>query len=50
VIDNTQLGATASSNGYFASFGGTSGASVTSLGARLGIVSSNSGANYRLNI
>ena len=50
VIDNTQLGATASANGYFASFGGTSGASVTSLGARLGIVSSNSGANYRLNI
>jgi hypothetical protein len=50
VIDNTQLGATASSNGYFASFGATSGASVTSLGARLGIVSSNTGANFRLNI
>jgi len=50
VIDNTQLGATASANGYFASFGATSGASVTSLGARLGIVSSNTGANFRLNI
>ncbi|MBY0487554.1 MAG: T9SS type A sorting domain-containing protein [Flavobacteriaceae bacterium] len=50
VIDNTQLSATASANGYFMSFGSTSGGSVTSLGGRLGIVSSNSGANYRLNI
>jgi hypothetical protein len=50
VIDNTQIGSTASANGYFASFGATSGASVTSLGARLGIVSTNTGANFRLNI
>lgn len=50
VIDNTQIVATASANGYFASFGATSGSSVTSLGARLGIVSTNAGANFRLNI
>ena len=50
VIDNTQLAATASANGYFASFGGASGTSVTSLGGRLGIVSTNAGANFRLNI
>jgi len=50
VVDNTQLGATGTSNGYFMSFGASAGASVTSLGARLGAISSNSGANYRLNI
>jgi len=50
VIDNTQISATASSNGYFMSFGTTTGAAVTVLGARLGIISTNSGANYRLNI
>lgn len=50
VIDNTQLSATASANGYFMSFGATAGASISSLGARLGVVSSNAGANFRLNI
>jgi len=50
VIDNTQLSAAASNNGYFMSFGGASGATVTSLGARLGLVSTNAGANFRLNI
>lgn len=50
VVDNTQLSATASANGYFMSFGATVGSSVTSLAGRLGAVSSNAGANYRLNI
>ena len=50
VIDNTQISATASSNGYFMSFGASAGTSVTSLGARLGIISTNSGANFRFNI
>lgn len=47
VIDNTQLSATTPS--YFMGLGTTSGASVNGLGARLGIVSSNS-TNYRLSI
>lgn len=50
VVDNTQLGATGTSNGYFMSFGASAGASVTSLGARLGAISSNTGSNFRLNI
>jgi Secretion system C-terminal sorting domain len=45
VIDNTQLSTTPS---YFIGLGTTAGTSVTGLGARLGIVSSNSG--YKLSI
>lgn len=48
VIDNTQLSSTTPS--YFMGLGTTAGANVTGLGARLGIVSSNSGANYRLSV
>lgn len=48
VVDNTQLSATAPS--YFTGFGGSAGASVTSLAARLGAISSNAAANYRLSI
>lgn len=48
VIDNTQLSATTPS--YFMGLGTTAGTSVTGLGARLGIVSSNSATNYRLSI
>ncbi len=48
VIDNTQLSATAAN--YFMGFGASAGASVTTLGARLGITSSNTAANYRLSI
>ena len=50
VVDNTQLATSASGNTYFMSFGGTSGGTVTSLGGRLAIASTNSGANYRLSI
>jgi hypothetical protein len=48
VIDNTQLSATTPS--YFMGFGTAAGTSVTLFGGRLGIVSSNSAANYRLSI
>ncbi|MFN3969027.1 lamin tail domain-containing protein [Flavobacterium sp.] len=48
VADATQLSATTPD--YFMCFGATSGTSVTSLGARLGIKSVNSGAQYRLSI
>ena len=48
VIDNTQLSATL--DGYFAGFGSTSGIGLTTLGARLGIKSSNGAANYRLSV
>lgn len=48
VIDNTQLSATV--DGYFLGFGATSGTALTTLGARLGIKSSNAAANYRLSI
>ncbi|GEM56254.1 hypothetical protein B0A58_04460 [Flavobacterium branchiophilum NBRC 15030 = ATCC 35035] len=47
VVDNTQL---AASDAYFFGIGGAAGTSVTPLGARLGIKSSNSGANFRLSI
>jgi hypothetical protein len=46
VIDNTQLKTTPD---YFMALGATSGASVTTLGARLGI-SSAAGTNFRLSI
>jgi hypothetical protein len=46
VIDNTQLKTTPD---YFMALGATSGTSVTTLGARLGI-SSATGTNYRLSI
>ena len=46
VIDNTQLKTTPD---YFMALGATSGTSVTTLGARLGI-SSAAGTNYRLSI
>ena len=48
VIDNTQLSATTPS--YFAGFGATAGANVTTLGARPAAMSTNSGGNYRLSI
>ena len=48
VIDNTQLSPTTPS--YFMGLGTTAGASVTGLGARLGIISTNSAANYRLSV
>jgi len=49
VSDNTQL--SSASPDYFMCFGATSGISVTSLGARLGIKGVNvSNANYRLSI
>ncbi len=48
VIDATQLSATTPD--YFMCFGATSGASVTTLGGRLGARSSNTAANYRLAI
>lgn len=47
VIDVTQL---STSFDYFLSFGGAAGSSVTSLGARLGIKSSNGGANFRFGV
>lgn len=47
VLDNTQLTANPT---YFFGFGGAAGVSVTTLGARLGIASSNAGANFRLSI
>jgi Secretion system C-terminal sorting domain len=50
VIDNTQLGTTHVDNGYFISFGQTSGNSVTTLFSRVSIRSVNSAANYRLGI
>jgi hypothetical protein len=46
VVDNTQLKTTPD---YFMALGATSGANVTTLGARLGI-SSATGTNYRLSI
>jgi hypothetical protein len=47
VIDNTQLSSTTTD--YFISLGATAGGtSIASLGARLGIKSVNTGANYRL--
>lgn len=48
VLDNSQLSASAFD--YFMAFGATSGTAVTILGARLGIMSTNSGSNFRLGI
>ncbi len=47
VADNAQLG---TAGDYFAGFGGTAGAGVTVLYARLQIKSVNAGANFRLGI
>ena len=48
IIDNTQLSTTTPN--YFTGIGATAGTSVTTLGARLGVYSTNTGANYRLSI
>jgi hypothetical protein len=48
VVDATQLAGTFSDNGYFISFGNTSGNSVTTLYGRIAIRSANAGANFRL--
>jgi len=48
VNDATQLSGTFSDNGYFISFGNTSGNSVTVLYGRIAIRSANAGANFRL--
>ncbi|SDB81685.1 T9SS type A sorting domain-containing protein [Williamwhitmania taraxaci] len=44
IVDNSQINTTGD---YFMAFGATSGTSVTSLGGRLGIRSTNTGANFR---
>lgn len=48
IVDNSQI--SASTFDYFMAFGGASGSSVTVLGARLGIKSVNTGANFRFGI
>jgi hypothetical protein len=48
VLDNTQLNDLAPN--YFIGFGGAAGTSVTTLGCRVGITSSNTNANYKLHI
>jgi len=48
IIDNVQINATTPD--YFMCLGASAGTSVTTLGARLGIKSVNTGANYRLSI
>ena len=44
VVDNSQITA---AGDYFMTFGATAGTAVTSLGGRLGVKSTNSGANFR---
>ncbi|WP_395059101.1 T9SS type A sorting domain-containing protein [Flavobacterium sp.] len=48
VVDNSQLSTTTPN--YFTGIGATAGISVTTLGARLGVYSTNAGANFRLSI
>jgi hypothetical protein len=48
IVDNSQI--PAATPDYFMHFGQTAGSGVTVFGARLGIKSVNSGANYRLSI